>query len=72
MLERNGITCSPEEADSIQISQRCGQRPETLSRQPNRNVARKDETRGKATEINGREWEYAPRLRALYTPALRP
>lgn len=29
MLERNGIGCSREEADSIKISQRRGQRPET-------------------------------------------
>lgn len=29
MLERNGIKCSPEEAGSIKISQRRGQRPET-------------------------------------------
>ncbi len=29
MLKRNGIKCSPENAGSIRISPRCGQRPET-------------------------------------------
>ena len=29
MLRRNGIKCSPEEAGSIRISQRCGQHPAT-------------------------------------------
>lgn len=35
MLKRNGIQCSPEEAGSIKISQRCGQRPKTHAKYKN-------------------------------------